>query len=196
MVRGRGGVFLLLGVALFGLGFLVLIIIQNEPTPAADSSGFGGITLDPPRAPLPVPLEVPTPVESGRVRVIGEADQQRAWASHVERRRDEWIAFIESSFYVQSVDRLEFADLTLIVAVSSFVSGDSWNRDVAWDIVRDLRDLWTEDAWPLDVGRNPVWHKALRLVANDLVFDCDGHTMRLLAERRLERSQWESACLG
>lgn len=195
-MRGRGGVFLLLSVVLFGLGFVVWAVIEHEPLPPVDPGVFGDVTLAMPRAPLPVPLEIPTPAESGRVRVIGEAEQQRAWASHVERRRDEWIAFIESSAYVQSVDRLEFADLTLIVAVSSSVSGDGWNRDVAWDIVRDLRDLWTEDAWPLDVGRNPVWHKALRLVANDLLFDCDGHTMRMLAERRLERSQWESACLG
>jgi hypothetical protein len=95
---------------------------------------------------------------------------------------------------VESVDRLEFEGGALVVGITSGWASSDTRRDAAWAVVRELRTLWTDDAWPSDIRREPVWFKNLTLIVDDIRYDCAGDTMRQLAERRLERAEWEAAC--
>jgi hypothetical protein len=140
-----------------------------------------------------VPSPESTP-EQLTPEAIGEAEQRQAWAEVVEVERVKWINALEDSRDLESVDRLEFEDGALVLAVTSGWSSRDRRQEAAWAIVRDIRDLWTDASWPAEVLRDPVWHKELALTVDDLTYRCDGVTMRQVAERRMERTDWEAAC--
>ena len=106
----------------------------------------------------------------------------------------EWILGLEDTEDVESVDRLEFDGDALVVGITSGWASTESRQDAAWAIARELRVLWTDDAWPSEFPREPVWFMDLLLTVDDLRYDCTGEAMRQLAERRLERSEWEAAC--
>lgn len=93
-----------------------------------------------------------------------------------------------------SVDLLAFEDEHLVIAATSFYLTDERRQDVAWDVVRWARFIWTDESWPTEIAREPAWHMPLRLTIDDQRYECSGETMRRPAERRLERSDWETAC--
>ena len=125
---------------------------------------------------------------------MGEAEQRNAWAFAVEENRSSWIMQIEELDEIETVDRLDFEDGALVLGVTSVWASDDLQRDSEWDVVRWARFIWSDASWPTDITRDPVWHMNLRLTVSNQAYDCPGDTMRSLAERRLERSEWETAC--
>jgi len=161
------------------------------PAPAPVESPPAVPAPAPPPASAPAPVPAPQPPTSS---AIGEAEQRQVWGEVVEIERAKWINALEDSRDVESVDRLEFTDGALVLAVTSGWSSRDRRSEAAWAIVRDIRDLWTDASWPADVLRDPVWHKGLALTVDDLTYRCDGTTMRQVAERRMGRADWEAAC--
>jgi hypothetical protein len=127
-------------------------------------------------------------------------DQQIGFALTLEVARDLLAEDIERSRDADSVDRLEYViDLdddtqaALFVSVTSGWAGDDRQRDAAWSIVRSLTFLWDNAFWA-NMEREPLWWPNLDLTVDSHRYECDGETMRELAERRLDRAGWEAAC--
>lgn len=149
---------------------------------------------EPETAPVPQPETVPVPELAPEPSGIDEAEQRAVWADVVEAQRGEWVAALENTWDVESIDRLEFEGDALVVGVTSGWASPDRRQEAVWSIARELRVLWTDDTWPSDILRDPVWFKDLLLTVDQFRYICSGETMRQLAERRLERSQWEAAC--
>lgn len=144
-----------------------------------------------PHTPPPVVTTPPATNDSVDVQ-----RQREVWAAVVEEHRVEWIDALEASPNAESVDRMEFEDGALVLGVTSGWASEGRRADASWGIARDVRDLWTDAAWPEGVLREPVWHMDLVLTVDDLTYRCFGETMRQLAERRMERTDWEASCSG
>jgi len=141
--------------------------------------------------PAPAPATSEMTVQS---EALGEEQQRGVWAEVIEVQRIEWINNLEATDDVLSVDRLEFEDGTLVLGITSGWASSDSRQDAAWSVARDIRDLWSDLSWPNEIERDPVWHMDLVLTVDDLLYRCNGETMRSLAERRLERTEWETAC--
>ena len=177
---------------------VALMLVLSASAAACSVASEPAISPAPEATPAPAPQPEtepePEPEPEPEASSVDEDQQRVAWAGTVEAQRGEWIAGLEDTWDAESVDRLEFDGDALVVGITSCCRSSGGRQDAAWAIARELRVLWTDDAWPSDIPREPVWFKDLLLTVDDLRYECSGETMRQLAERRLERSEWEAAC--
>ena len=169
---------------------VALLLALAVSAAACSGASEPAIAPSPEATPAPAPEPEPEPDTSS----LNEDQQRVAWAAFVEAQRGEWIAGLEDTRDAESVDRLEFEGNALVVGVTSGWASSDTRQEAAWGLARELRVLWTDDVWPADLVRDPLWFKDLLLTVDDLRYECSGETMRQLAERRLDRSEWESAC--
>jgi hypothetical protein len=104
--------------------------------------------------------------------------------------RDTFVEEVGANRSVRSVDKLDYVDETVVLAVSSDYRTAEINQDVAWDLTTDLRYLWTEDG-PFGMVSFPV---GLRLTVGDQTFHCPGEFMLALADVRADRTDWNATC--
>lgn len=104
--------------------------------------------------------------------------------------RDTFIEEVAANRSVRSVDKVDYVDATVILAVSTDYRTAEVNQDVAWELTTDLRYLWGEDG-PFSKVSFSV---GLRLSVSDQHFGCPGEFMLALADFRADRSEWLAAC--
>lgn len=125
--------------------------------------------------------------------VADAAMQESIFGGTLESSREDLINNMES--ITESVDRFEYdaaADAVRVDGTSGYAT-DEYVADEAWELTRHLAQLWSDDFWE-EVNRTEDWFPALYLTLNNLSYACPGDVMDRLADRRLSRSEWESAC--
>lgn len=104
--------------------------------------------------------------------------------------RDTFAEEVALNSEVRSVDKIDYVNDTVIVAVSTDYRTAEYNQDVAWGLTTDLRYLWGEEG-PFSQVSFPV---GFRLSVADQIFRCPGEFMLALADFRADRTDWHTAC--
>lgn len=141
-----------------------------------------------------------TPSPAVPATVVDAAGQSAIFEFAFEGARSEIVDVLEASRDAESVDRVEAVtasgdpeDLAVYLAVTSGWRVEGTQRDSAWSIARAISYFWSDDYWNIE-RREPIWWPALDLTVDVHRYECSGETMALLADRRLDRAGWESAC--
>lgn len=104
--------------------------------------------------------------------------------------RDTFAEEVALNSEVRSVDKIDYVNDTVIVAVSTDYRTAEYNQDVAWRLTTDLRYLWGEEG-PFSQVSFPV---GFRLSVADQIVHCPGEFMVALADFRADRTDWQTAC--
>lgn len=114
--------------------------------------------------------------------------------------RTPFIELLENQPEIMSVDVviLDEATRTLVIDITSIYSTEAYIADAVWDTYKTTADVWwaTDGYWGVG-GEAEIaelkWPN-FRFVANGLTWECDQAFVRLLADSRASRSEWDATC--
>jgi hypothetical protein len=129
-----------------------------------------------------------TSVEKLRQRPVDS--QRETIASAINAARTALAEEMGLTPGVRSVDKLDYVDDSMVVAVTSNYNTSEVNEDLAWRITTDLGSLWGPDGSFSKVSF-PI---GLRLSVSNQTFSCPGDFMLALADVRADRTDWTTAC--
>lgn len=197
------------GIALIAFGVLIIIglIIGDAPVdddPAAAPASEPSTEPDPDPTdsepdpdPTTEPEPEPEPAEpepTTEQYELTEDDLRTAVFPVVfQSSREGIIELLRDHSLIQSVDQYIYdADTgTVVVSLTPEFDFDEGVRDDAWEIMRIFTGVYTTDAW---LHPEFEWAPTLDVEISTARYRCSGEVMRLLADARLPRSEWEAQC--
>jgi len=161
----------------------------SEPSPAA---------VQEEDAPAPEPAPEPEVEAEPEVKLTVEDIRESAIPLVFESSRAGIIEILTDMTVVQSVDLYSYdpAAGTVTLDVTPEFDFDEGVRDDAWEFFRIFAGAFYKagsdnDAW---IVEDPRFAPNFRAIVSSATYECDGETMRDLADSMLSRADWETTC--
>jgi len=108
------------------------------------------------------------------------------------------IELLESQVDVQSVDVVTMdpgPPVSLSIDITSFYSTEDYIADSAWELTRGLAAFWAPDSlFDVDGVAAHLRLPDFDLTLSGITWVCDQEFMRLLADHRASRADWDANC--